>query len=82
MQIADVFIENEQDVCEFTEGMEELISNVINKVLEQENFTNELKFYSSADNSWAENGKVEITQDKKLKALSTVKPISTKLVLL
>lgn len=41
MQIAEVFIENEQDVCEFTQGMEELISNVINKVLEQENFTNE-----------------------------------------
>ena len=39
--IADVIIENEQNICELTEGMQQLISNVINKVLEQENFLKE-----------------------------------------
>ena len=38
MQIADVIIENEQDVCDFTDEMEETIVKVINTVLEQEGF--------------------------------------------
>lgn len=41
MKIAEVFIENEQTVCDFAEGFEELIENVINKVLEQEEFKKE-----------------------------------------
>ncbi len=38
MQITDVIIENEQDVCDFTDEMEETVVKVINKVLEQEGF--------------------------------------------
>lgn len=38
MNTAEIYIENEQDKCLFTEGMEDAAINVINKVLEQENF--------------------------------------------
>ncbi len=41
MNIADVYIENEQDICDFTPEMEETAIRVINKVLEQENFNTE-----------------------------------------
>ena len=41
MQKAEVFIENEQDKCTLTEDMEQAVSSVINKVLEQENFPEE-----------------------------------------
>ena len=38
MQLADVIIENEQDKCDFTDEMEKMAVEVINKVLEQEGF--------------------------------------------
>ena len=38
MFAADVIIENEQDICDFTDEMEQTVSKVINKVLEQEGF--------------------------------------------
>lgn len=41
MNTADVYIENEQDICEFTAEMEKTAIKVINKVLEQEGFEDE-----------------------------------------
>lgn len=41
MNTADVYIENEQEICEFTDEMKQTAINVINKVLEQESFEDE-----------------------------------------